>query len=279
MAQWSAGVNGGCAIEIKMRLPVTIAYRTDTGRDRKENQDCISYICDERQSIHLLIVADGVGGAVCGHIASQLAVQTIRQSFFASEHLTVSPVVGMGERLAYAIGEANRMILHRGRRDRHCRGMGSTCAVLVLHNEQAFIAHAGDSRVYLIREDRIVQLTRDHSRVQRMLDDGLITEDEAVNHPDRNHLERALGLREEVQVDLRPVPLPIEENDRLLICTDGLTSLVWDMEIFAVVRGMAPDDACKKLIAMANERGGYDNISVGIALIGAGVGVGVWVAG
>lgn len=255
-----------------MRLPVTIAYLTDTGRDRKENQDCISYICDERQSVHLLIVADGVGGAVCGQIASQLAVQTIRQSFFASEHLSASPVAGMGERLAYAIVEANRMILHRGRRDRHCRGMGSTCAVLVLHNEQAFIAHAGDSRVYLIRDDRIIQLTRDHSRVQRMLDDGLITEDEAVNHPDRSHLERALGLREEVLVDLRPVPLPIVENDRLLICTDGLTSLVWDMEIFGVVRSLPPDAACEKLVAMANERGGYDNISVGIALVGAGAG-------
>jgi serine/threonine protein phosphatase PrpC len=91
------------------------------------------------------------------------------------------------------------------------------------------LPHAGDSRVYLVRENRIVQMTRDHSRVQRMLDDGFITEDEAVDHPEKHFLERALGLREEIRVDLRQ-PVPVFPGDRLIVCTDGLTSLVWDEE-------------------------------------------------
>ena len=251
-----------------MRLPVTVAYRTDTGREREENQDAISYICDERDNLHLLIVAAGVGGVVCGQMASQLAVQTIRQSFFAAERLGGDAVVGIGERLLYAIEEANRMILRRGQRDRRCRGMGSTCAVVVLHNEHAWIAHAGDSRIYLIRENRIIQLTRDHSRVQRMLDDGLITEEEALNHPEKHYLERALGLREEIRVELRPLPLPLEEGDLLVDCTDGLTSLVGDEEIYRLARGFTPAEACERLINLANDRGGHDNISVGIASIG-----------
>ncbi|NDD63392.1 MAG: serine/threonine-protein phosphatase [Acidobacteria bacterium] len=260
-----------------MRFPVNIAYRTDAGREHEENQDSIGYICDEREGIHLLIVADGVGGAVCGQMASQLAVQTIRQSFFAFNQHSGSghsgsghsglPTAEIGDRLTFAISEANRMVVRRGQRDRRCRGMGSTCAVLVVHNDTAWIAHAGDSRVYLVRENRIIQMTRDHSRVQRMLDDGLITEEEAVDHPEKHYLERALGLRDEIRVDLR-LPLVIQPNDRLIVCTDGLTSLVWDEEIYRVVAERQPSEACESLIALANERGGHDNISVGIARIG-----------
>ncbi|MFZ4984954.1 MAG: Stp1/IreP family PP2C-type Ser/Thr phosphatase [Blastocatellia bacterium] len=256
-----------------MRFPVNVAYRTDTGREHEENQDSIGYICDEREGVHLLIVADGVGGSVCGQMASQLAVQTIRQSFFAFEN-QVSGVTGqtgqtgqIGERLTFAISEANRVIVRRGQRDRRCRGMGSTCAVLAVQNENAWIAHAGDSRVYLVRENRIAQMTRDHSRVQRMLDDGLITEEEALDHPEKHYLERALGLRDEVRVDLR-LPVTVFPNDRLIVCTDGLTSLVWDEEIYRIVSSNQPEEACEQLIALANDRGGHDNISVGIAKIG-----------
>lgn len=254
---------------MSMRFPVNVACRTDTGREHEENQDSIGYIRDEREGVHLLIVADGVGGAVCGQMASQLAVQTIRQSFFAFNDQGGGVAGQIGDRLTFAISEANRIILRRGQRDRRCRGMGSTCAVLAIHNDSAWVAHAGDSRAYLVRENRIVRMTRDHSRVQRMLDDGLITEEEAIDHPEKHYLERALGLREEIRVDLR-LPLPICPGDRLILCTDGLTSLVWDEEIYRIVTGAPPDEACEQLIALANERGGPDNISVGIARIGEG---------
>src|SRR5215510_2617772 len=146
-----------------MQYPLRIAHRTDTGHERKENQDAVSYICDERFGHHLLIVADGMGGAACGQVASRLAVQTIRQCFFTQ----TEPELSINDRLNLAIIEANRMIIHRATRDRRCRGMGSTCVVLLLDGTHAYLAHAGDSRIYLIREGLIRRLTRDHSRTQR----------------------------------------------------------------------------------------------------------------
>lgn len=262
------GLTVGDARElIHMQYQVTIAHRTDTGRERQENEDAISYSSDERSGVHLLIVADGLGGTACGQVASQIAVQTIRQIFFTQSYLNLS----INERLNLSISEANRMIMDRADRDRHCRGMGSTCAVLVLANDFAHIAHAGDSRVYLIRDGWIKQLTRDHSRAQRMLDDGLITAEEAAGHPDRNWLDRALGLRDEVKPDIRQEPIRLREKDTFVVCTDGLTSLVRDEEIFGVVQHAPVAHACSTLIAFANERGGHDNITVAIARIGADI--------
>ncbi len=250
-----------------MRHQVIVAYRTDTGREHQENQDSVTYICDERDGCHLLIVADGLGGTACGQVASQLATQTIRQSFFSSygSHLSLN------QRLEQAIVEANHLILRRAERDRRCRGMGSTCAVLVIADDQAYTAHAGDSRIYLVRAGRIIRLTRDHSRAQRMLDDGLITEEEAANHPDRNWLDRALGLRPDLLPEIRPIPIPVRKEDTFLLCSDGLTNLVRDEEIFRIVQHAPVEPASDALIALANERGGHDNISVVIARIGADI--------
>jgi protein phosphatase len=250
-----------------MRHQVIVAHRTDQGREQYENQDSVIYLRDERDGCHLLVVADGLGGTVCGQVASQLATQTIRQSFFS----TFGSSLTVNQRLELAVAEANRMVLHRANRDRHCRGMGTTCAALVLTAEAAHLAHAGDSRIYLIRAGRIMQLTRDHSRAQRMLDDGLITEEEAANHPDRNWLDRALGLRPDLLPDIRPEPIRLRDEDAFVVCTDGLTNLVRDEEIFRIVRRAPVERACEALVALANERGGHDNITVAIARIGADV--------
>lgn len=250
-----------------MQYQLIVAHRTDTGREQQENQDSVIYICDERDGCHLLVIADGLGGTACGQIASSLATQTIRQSFFS----TFGSDLTVNQRLELAIVEANRTILHRANRNRRCRGMGSTCAALGVADEQAHLAHAGDSRIYLIRAGRIKQLTRDHSRAQRMLDDGLITEEEAATHPDRNWLDRALGLRPDITPDIRPEPIRLREEDTFLVCTDGLTTLVRDEEIFRIVRRAPVEQACDALIALANERGGHDNITVAIARIGADV--------
>jgi len=250
-----------------MRQQIIIAHRTDTGLERKDNEDAIGYVSDERSGCHLIVVADGVGGAACGQVASQLAVQTIRQSFFS----TVDSDFSINDRLALAIAEANRLIFYRSSRDRHCRGMGSTCAALALDEQFAHIAHIGDSRVYLIRGGRIRQLTRDHSRVQRMLDDGLITEEEAANHPDRDWLDRALGQREHILPDVLNDPIRFRQDDTFIVCTDGLTNLLRDEEIFRLVQCAPASHACEALIEIANERGGNDNITVAIARIGADI--------
>jgi protein phosphatase len=250
-----------------MKYQVIVAHRTDTGRERQENQDSVIHIRDERDGCHLLVVADGLSGTACGQAASQLATQTIRQSFFSAfgSNLTIN------QRLEMAIVEANRVILHRADRDRRCRGMGSTCAALALADQRAHLAHVGDSRIYLIRDNRIAQLTRDHSRAQRMLSDGLITEEEAANHPDRDWLDRALGLRAEIVPDVRPEPIKLREKDTFILCTDGLTNLARDEEIFRIVQRAPVEPACDALIALANERGGHDNITVAIARIGTDV--------
>ncbi len=250
-----------------MRHQIITAHRTDTGLERKENEDAISCVNDERSGDSLIVLADGLGGAACGQVASQLAVQTIRQNFFSTSDSNFS----INDRLALAIAEANRVIHHRSSRDRHCKGMGSTCAALALHHEAAYVAHVGDSRVYLIRDNRIRQLTRDHSRVQRMLDDGLITDEEAASHPERNWLDRALGLRPQILPDLLPEPIKISQADTFLLCTDGLTNLVRDEEIFRLVQLAPAIHACEALIALANERGGTDNITVAVARIGADI--------
>lgn len=250
-----------------MRQQIIIAHSTDTGLERKDNEDAIGYVSDERSGLHLIVIADGLGGAACGQVASQLAVQTVRQSFFS----TAGTEFSVNDRLALAIAEANRLIFHRASRDRQCRGMGSTCAILALSDETAHVAHVGDSRVYLVRQGRIRQLTRDHSRVQRMLDDGLITEEEAANHPDRDWLDRALGLREQILPDLLIEPIRFYQDDTFVVCTDGLTNLVRDEEIFHLVQCAPAAHACEALIALANERGGNDNITVAIARVGADI--------
>lgn len=250
-----------------MRQQITIAHRTDTGLERQQNEDSILYLADERFGSHLVVVADGLGGTACGAVASQLAVQTIRQSFFG----TADGNFSINQRLEFAVTEANRMILNRAKRDRQCRGMGSTCAVLVLANEAAYHAHVGDSRIYLIRDNRIAQLTRDHSRVQRMLDDGLITAEEAATHPERDWLDRALGLRPDLKPDIRPEPLRLCQDDTFIVCTDGLTNLVREEEMFRVVQHTPADHACEALITLANDRGGVDNITVAVARVGADI--------
>lgn len=250
-----------------MRQQIIIAHRTDTGLERKDNEDAISCVGDDRSRCHLIVIADGLGGAACGQVASQLAVQTIRQSFFS----TADSEFSINDRLALAIAEANRLIFHRSNHDRHCRGMGSTCAALALCDDTAHVAHVGDSRVYLLRDGRIRQLTRDHSRVQRMLDDGLITEEEAANHPDRDWLDRALGLRQYILPDLLTEPIRLRREDTFVVCTDGLTNLVRDEEIFRLVQYAPSAHACEALIALANERGGSDNITVAIARVGADI--------
>lgn len=250
-----------------MRQQITIAHRTDTGLERQHNEDAIICLCDERHNCYLLVVADGLGGTSCGQIASQLAVQTIRQNFFgtADGNLTIN------QRLDFAINEANRTILSRAQRDRYCRGMGSTCAVLTLTDEYAHLAHLGDSRIYLIRDNCIRLLTRDHSRAQRMLDDGLITAEEAINHPDRDWLDRALGLRPEIKPDIKPEPILVRQEDTFVVCTDGLTNQVRDEEILRIVQRAPVARACDALITLANQRGGPDNITIAIARIGADV--------
>jgi protein phosphatase len=162
-----------------------------------------------------------------------------------------------------AVRFANRAIHDAARRDPKLHGMGTTCTALVLRGGLAYCAHVGDSRLYLIRDGEIFLMTEDHSAVMDMVRRGLLTRDEARRHPDKNVIVRALGGRREVEVSAWPQPLSVRAGDRFLLSSDGLHDLVEDDELQRAA-ALDPHAACERLVALARERGGHDNISVAI---------------
>lgn len=229
---------------------------TDVGRVREINQDCVT--ADPQRG--LFIVADGMGGHLAGEKASLSAVETI------SATLTDEVIVaGLAEDLQAAILEAfqhaNRNIVQASLQDASMRGMGTTATMAVTCTNALYLGHIGDSRAYLMSGDRIEQVTEDHSVVAQLLRARAITPQEAARHPYRNVITKCLGMQMEVEPDTCMVPWTA--GDRLLLCSDGLSGLVTDDEMLQLASAEEdPQEACVKLVALANERGGYDNISV-----------------
>lgn len=235
---------------------------TDVGKVREVNQDNFAAI----DLLGLYIVADGMGGHAAGEKASLSAVTTGIEVFsaydFDTQKLSGSDVVlSIEEVIKIALKEANNRIIQASISSIHLQGMGTTEVIAVYHNNKIYFGNVGDSRAYLITPDSIKQLTRDHSVVQDLKDQGLITEEEAKVHPYRNVITRCLGMQAEVDVDT--FNIEFTKGDKILMCTDGLTNLVSNDEIKTMVN--ESDDletVCKKLVDTANERGGHDNITV-----------------
>jgi protein phosphatase len=162
------------------------------------------------------------------------------------------------------VQHANRVIVDAGGSDQRLRGMGTTCTALVLRHGLAYCAHVGDSRLYLVRDGEIFLMTEDHSAVMHLVKSGAISPAEARHHPDKNVIVRALGGRPKVEVSAWPKPLGVRPGDRFVLCSDGLYDLVEDIEIRGAALSYMPQVACERLVALARERGGPDNISVGI---------------
>jgi len=239
---------------------VSYGAASHTGLVRNDNQDAYGIFPQRGTAAHMksgriFIVADGLGGHRGGKTASTLAVKTIGEAFFLAQ--TSSVQVG----LANALHAANSAIYAEGRLDPELHGMGTTCVALVLKNNSVFVAHAGDSRVYRITASEIRQITDDHSRVAQMVRQGALTPAEAVTHPDRHQIYRALGTHQSTEVDIQPEH-KVEGEDWFLLCSDGLTNMVSDAEIRDIVIAQPPKSACKSLIALTNEKGGHDNTTV-----------------
>ena len=216
------------------------------GRRRRRNED--AWVCHPP----LFAVADGMGGARGGEIASRVAATALGET-----------VDGSGEaRVVALIQEANRQVYERAREDSDASGMGTTITVALFENGIVSIGHVGDSRAYLIRDRKVDQLTEDHSLVAELVRSGRLSPEEAESHPQRSVITRALGTDPDVDVDSFSVEA--KPGDLFLICSDGLTSMVGDEEILDVVepRRADLDDAAKELIAAANRSGGEDNITV-----------------
>ncbi|MCE5247698.1 Stp1/IreP family PP2C-type Ser/Thr phosphatase, partial [bacterium] len=242
----------------KKGYPRRIGGKTDVGATREENQDSIDYIQTPDGEWTLLVVCDGMGGHADGKLASSMAVDLIGRRF-----TELSAAGDAREALRGAIVDANAAVYSASRESGQARGMGTTCAALAVRGDEAWIAHVGDSRVYRIRPGVVERMTRDHSAVQRMVDAGMITEDEARRHPESNVLIRSVGVRETVEPDVRG-PEKILPGDRFLLCSDGLWNVVEDEVVAAMASMYEPQEAVEKLIALANDRGGPDNISVQI---------------
>ncbi|MGH2789902.1 MAG: Stp1/IreP family PP2C-type Ser/Thr phosphatase, partial [Actinomycetota bacterium] len=229
-------------------MKVNIGAKSDVGRVREANED--SYLVHEP----LFVVADGMGGHIAGDVASSTAVKTIeKQSSDASAEDM--------ETLARLVRSANSQIWEKAQGDPTLKGMGTTCTLLLLDGAKAHFAHVGDSRAYLLRGDVLTQITEDHSLVGRMVKEGRLTVEEAENHPQRSIITRALGVDSEVEVDLLTVDL--DAGDRILMCSDGLSSMI-DSEAMtaALTQTDDPQAAADRLVSLANDAGGEDNITV-----------------
>jgi serine/threonine protein phosphatase PrpC len=239
-------------------LQVTEAvWRTDTGRQRRANEDS-AFV-----KAPLFVVADGMGGAQAGEVASRIATETFEQGLPGSG----SPE----ERLAELVRDANQRIYDRSQADSGRAGMGTTLTAAYLTDGQLAIAHVGDSRAYLVRDGQLTRLTQDHSLVDELVRQGKLTEAQAAEHPQRSIITRALGPEPEVEVDT--FSYPMQAGDLLMLCSDGLTSMLSEDRVAEIlVSASTLDQAADGLIDEANEAGGRDNITVVLCRIGEGRG-------
>lgn len=235
---------------------------THVGLMRSTNEDSHCVFDLPSWPAMLLAVADGMGGCEAGEVASALALQSVRE-FLERQQPPADPG-GWGEVLRLAIRFTNRRVYGEASTAPGYRGMGTTLTVALCGRDRAYTGHVGDSRAYLIRRDSIAQLTEDHSLVAQLVRSGRLSEDEARYHPQRNVLTYALGTEAETRIDIQAHSLL--PGDILLLCTDGLTSLVTDPEILGVVSSEGDlDRAAWRLVDLALERGGLDNITVLLA--------------
>ncbi len=230
---------------------------TDTGRVRKINEDSCY---NDPEQMGLYIVADGMGGHQAGEVASSLAVETLSTVLRDS-------LMGGNARSSYiedvmrdAVVATNRTVYDLATSKSGYSGMGTTVVVCIVRKNHLHVAHIGDSRAYLLRDGILKQLTTDHSLVQELLSKGRITEEEALDHPRKNILTRALGTDPAVEVDTMNIAL--KSGDTILLCTDGITNHVDPLEIKGFLTENPPETACREMIRLANDRGGFDNMTV-----------------
>ncbi|MDJ0834912.1 MAG: Stp1/IreP family PP2C-type Ser/Thr phosphatase [Acidobacteriota bacterium] len=239
---------------------------------RKANED---NFCTN-QELGLFLVADGMGGHAAGEVASRIAVEEIERILLMTREdddwtwpeSFDKDVSLVANKLRYAITLANEKIRLTTMERVECRGMGTTVVAAMMLDDSCSIAHVGDSRAYLIRENKLLPITSDHSWVNEQLKQGFLTAENARNHPFRNVITQALGSGTEIQVDL--MELPLKKDDLLLLCSDGLNSMLTDHEILSVIvegERLPLDILTGNLIEAANFKGGDDNITVSLVRI------------
>ena len=247
---------------------------TDTGLKRQANED--SFLVDDE--LPLFVVADGMGGHRGGAVASALAIEFVGVAMrrvkvpvpdILGEHRPPVRASGheLGDKLAYAIRVAGRRIHEAAAAIPEVASMGTTCVALAFAENEAIVANVGDSRAYCVRGPSIEQITQDHSVVAEYVRKGLLNEEQAKAHMFKSALTRSVGFEEDTIVDV--FVRPVLRHDKFVLCSDGLTNLVPDEEIASIVSSNEPDAAAERLVTLANERGGDDNITVVVAHVEA----------
>lgn len=272
-------------------MKISIGKKTDVGCVREANEDSFYVelpseealrgrspqggppqrgtsqgVADAANRYALLVVADGMGGQVAGKEASAIAVEVVK-ALFAAKAKTGKPLKDIKKFLVDAFRQANKAVFKKG--EAQAANMGTTLTMAFIADHNAFVGHVGDSRAYHVRKREIRQVTEDHSLAEDMVKKGKATREEVKTSPMRSMLTRSIGTKEEVAVD-EPIGIELEDGDCLVLCTDGLTNLVEDQEILSVVHNTADlQKACNKLVDMARQRGGHDNITIVAAEFGA----------
>ena len=234
-----------------------VYFQSDIGKRRKSNQDYTATFTNQKNQL-LALLADGLGGHQAGDIASRQAVEEIG---IAWEATTIDDSEKAVQWFLQHIQQANQRIFEKGQSQPTLSGMGTTLEVVTILDNHLALAHVGDSRIYLFREQRLIALTEDHSLVNALLKSGEITQEMAENHPRKNIITRSLGMPGSLEVDV--AIHKIEDHDQLLLCSDGLTNMVSEPKITQILLEAASlQDASQRLIEEANAKGGLDNITV-----------------
>jgi serine/threonine protein phosphatase PrpC len=242
------------------------AMRTDTGLVRTLNEDSVAWVTphdDDANRGSLALVADGMGGHAAGEVASALAADVVRRLYYDLD----GPIPQV---LANAFAAANRAIIEYAQEHPECRGMGTTCTVLAFRDSQAWLAHIGDSRAYLLRDRHLTQLSEDQTLVAKLVSEGTITQAEADQSPMHNVILQALGTTANIKPMIGAKGLPLHSGDVLILCSDGVSNLVPDGKIAELASRLPPQEACDALIEAALAAGGHDNASLGVFSVTAG---------
>jgi serine/threonine protein phosphatase PrpC len=252
---------------MKIRLGLEIASASDVGCQRENNEDSYAYWeAEDEESFRslgrLAIVADGMGGCEGGQYASRIAVETVLESYAAAPTNDDAQL-----RLIHAFAEANARVQREALKNPGLHGMGTTLTAFVVIGDSLFYAHVGDSRLYLLREGNLRLLTHDHSLVARLVANGAVRPEDAETHPQRHVLTAAVGVSDEIQLDVPSDSVRLCRGDVLLLCTDGMWGQMSEQEILKILGSEPPQAACRALVALAKEHGGPDNITVQIARV------------
>ncbi|MBK8609214.1 MAG: Stp1/IreP family PP2C-type Ser/Thr phosphatase [Chitinophagaceae bacterium] len=237
---------------------------SDLGNIRTNNEDMGLFfkVADEniiREKGYMLIVADGMGGHQAGEVASKMATEIISREYFNAKNGSVE------KNLEKVLTLANKTIFEKASSQKAYQGMGTTCTVLVVIGQAIYYAHVGDSRAYIQKADSILQITEDHTYVQQLVNSGEITAEEAATHPKRNILTNAMGTKPELRIDTGISKFKFENNDRLLLCSDGLYDYLKDAELNKILLDNELKNAANLMVQQAKARGGHDNITVVLA--------------